>query len=147
MDENRKLEDELIDAWVLLTSTLKNTRLTNGMIYNEAIIMLFAYRKYRTDGEEAISFREIADKTKMAKSLVNRTIDALVGKNLLERVAGQDRRTTYVRPVAKNLSVFLNVHRQSLALAHTIVDIIGEEDAEAFVRLSQKIVDAKPLSD
>ncbi len=143
--EQQSLEESLITAWVNITGVLKNNRITQGLNYNEAIVMNIAYHHY-LKGEDA-SFKTIAQTTKMLKSLVNRTIDALVRKNLLERCEGEDKRTTFVRPVTENLEIFLKVHEQSLALARAAVEIIGEEDAKTFVRIAQKIAEADPLGD
>jgi len=141
MNDDKKIElnEQLITAWVKLTGILKNTRITQGMIYNEAIVMMLCYNRYREDGEGLISFREIVAETRMLKSLVNRTIDSLVKKQLLERVTGADKRTSFVRPVKENLDAFLTVHRSSLALAEKARSIIGDEDAAAFIRLTNKI--------
>lgn len=144
--DREQLGESLITAWVRLTSVLKNTRITQGMNYNEAIVMNITYRRFLEDGEGLTSFKSIVGETKMLKSLVNRTIDSLVAKELLERCDGADRRTTFVRPVKKNLEEFLRVHEQSLGIAQAVVSIIGKKDAETFVRISEKIVTADPLS-
>ncbi len=141
------LEEALITAWVKLTGSLKNTRITQGMNYNEATIMLIVYNRYRADGEGLVSFKELVRGTKMLKSLVNRTIDSLVRKNLLKRLDGTDKRTTFVRLVEENLNEFLLVHKQSLLLAERILNLIGEEDARTFVRIVEKITNADPLAD
>ena len=145
-EETKKseLEEALITAWVRLTGTLKNTRITQGMNYNEAIVMLLAYNRYREDGEGLVSFKEIVRETKMLKSLVNRTIESLVKKGFLERFSGEDKRKSFVR-IKGNLDTFLQVHENSLALARGIVELIGEEDARMFVRISEKINQANPL--
>ena len=141
------LEESLITAWVRLTSALKNSRITQGMNYNEAIVMLSVYDRYRKDGEGLTPFKEIVRETKMLKSLVNRTIDSLVKQNLLERSEGADKRTTFVRPVRENLDAYLRVHEQSLDLARKIISFIGEEDAKAVVRISEKISTVNPLGE
>ena len=138
-----ELQEDLIISWVRLTGLLKNIRLTRGMIFNEAVIVLIAYRRYRQDGVGVVSFREICDETKMLKSLVNRTIETLVQKGLLARYDGEeDRRTTYVRPIPENLNTYLHVHEKTLALAAKIIEIIGTEDAEAIVRVTNKLLEA-----
>ena len=144
---NEQLEEALISAWVRITATLKNTRITQGMNYNEAIIMLLCYNRFRSDNQGLVSFKEIVSETKMLKSLVNRTIDSLVKKGFLERCPGLDKRTTFVRPVKENMNAYLSVHEQSLMLARSIVNLIGEEDAQAFVRISDKIIAAKLLEE
>ena len=133
------LEEQLITAWVRLTGIFKNTRITKGMVYNEAIVMLVAYNRYREDGKGLVSFKEIVSETRMLKSLVNRTIDSLVAKGYLTRCEGKDKRTTFIRIVPENIGGFLEVHAHSLELARNMMQIIGTEDAEAFVRISDKI--------
>ncbi len=140
MDKNLMLEEDVIAAWVRLTGLLKNTRLTDGLQYNEAIIMNIVYRKYREDGVGEVSFKDLVTETSMLKSLVNRTIDSLVKRGLLERYSGEiDRRTSFVRPVRDNLHAYLELHERTLDMVHQIVEIIGRDDAEAFVRLSNKL--------
>ncbi len=143
MNEELRLEENVIAAWVRLTGLLKNTRLTKGMIYNEAVVMLIVNRKYEEDGVGLVSFKEIVAETGMLKSLVNRTIDSLVRKGMLLRTDGEtDRRTTFVKPVPENLSTYLTVHERTLSIVKRIIEIIGQDDAQAFVRLSDKITSA-----
>ncbi len=145
-NQRAELDEKLIASWVKLTGTLKNTRITHGMIYNEAVVMMLAYYRYREDGAGLISFKEIVAETKMLKSLVNRTIDSLVAKGFLVKFDGEDKRTTFVKLVPEKLDAFLAVHRRSVALADSILDIIGMEDAEAFIRIADKVGAADPLN-
>lgn len=132
--------DLLLKAWVRLSSILKNTRITKGLMYNEATVMLLVYNRYLADGEGVVSIKEITQKTQMLKSLVNRTINALEKKGLIERCEGEgDRRMGYVRCIREKLDVFLMVHNSSLKLAQDIIDIIGPEDTRAFIRIVQKL--------
>ena len=132
--------NQLLKAWVKLSSILKNSRITKGLMYNEATIMLLLYDRYLQDGTGMISIREITAETKMLKSLVNRTINALEKKGLLERCEGSgDKRVIYVKCIQEKLPVFLEVHNSSLRLAQGIISIIGPEDAETFIRIVQKL--------
>ncbi len=134
--------DELILAWVRLSGLLKNTRITKGLLYNEAIVMLLLYNRHREDGRGTVSMKEIVQRTGMLKSLVNRTVNSLTEKGLLERCTGEgDRRIQYVKCVEEKLPVFLEVHSASLALSDRIRSIIGEEDAAAFIRIVKKLDD------
>lgn len=132
--------DQLLRSWVKLSSMLKNTRITKGLMYNEATVMLLLYNRYQEDGEGLISIKEITAETRMLKSLVNRTINSLEKKGLLERCEGSgDKRVIYVRCIREKLPVFLEVHNSSLGLAQGIINIIGSEDTEAFIRIVQKL--------
>ena len=108
-----QLEEDLILAWIHATGVLKNTRITQKMIYNEAVVMSIVYERYREDGVGAVTFGEICRRTRMLKSLVNRTIGTLASRGFLERRTGEDKRTTYVVPVKKKLPEFLEEHERS----------------------------------
>ena len=146
-DADRQLEEDLVLSWIHATSALKNTRITQKMIYNEAVVMAIVYERWREDGVGAVSFGEICRRTRMLKSLVNRTIGTLASRGFLERRTGEDKRTTYVVPVKKKLPEFLEEHERSLALARRIIGLIGEEDARTFCRIAEKVFNADPLPD
>ena len=44
--ENIILNEQLLLAWVKLTGMIKNGRITKGLAYNEAIVMLLLYNRY-----------------------------------------------------------------------------------------------------
>ena len=133
-------EESLLEGWVSLSSILKNNRITKGLMYNESIVMLLAYRKYQKSESKKISIKEIIHITNMQKSLANRTVNALIDKNLLERCEGEkDKRVQYVRCVKENLETFLMVHQESLEIVRDIVSIIGEEDTDRFISIVGKL--------
>ena len=133
------MEDQflaLIQSWVQLSGILKNSRFTKELPYNEAIVMLQVYQA----GDKPVSMKEITAKTRMLKSQVNRTINSLETKGLLERCLGDgDRRVGYVRIIREKLNVFLRVHASSMEIAKNISQIIGPEDTEAFIRIVDKL--------
>lgn len=132
--ENRSLE--LIQAWIKLSSILKNTRFTKELPYNEAVVMLQLYQA----GSKPISIRQITANTGMLKSQVNRTINSLEEKGLLVRCASEgDRRIGYVRCVEERLDTFLQVHTRSMEIANSITQIIGADDADTFIRIVGKL--------
>lgn len=127
---------QLIQAWVRLSGMLKNSRFTKALPYNESIIMLQLYEA----GENPISIRQITAMTHMLKSQVNRTINSLEAKGLLERYqADGDRRLCYVRLCKEQLPLFLQVHSESMQIAKNIGDIIGPEDTDHFIRIVNKL--------
>lgn len=130
----------LLRSWVQLSGILKNSRFTKDLSYNEAIIMLMLYEKYQHDGIGILSVKDITSSTRMLKSLVNRTLNSLEAKGLLQRCEGEgDRRISYVRCVQDQLGVFLQVHASSMEIAGHIADIIGPDDTEAFIRIVSKL--------
>lgn len=141
--DNEQQKLRLLQAWVRLSATLKSSRITKGLQYNESIVMLLLYERYTADGVGMVSMKEIASETKMLKSLVNRTINSLEEKGLVARCdSGSDKRVIYVRCIHEKLDTFMEVHNSSLEIAQKIISIIGPEDADAFIRIVDKITGA-----
>ncbi len=140
MQDISTLENKLISSWVRLSGILKNSRMTKDLKYNEAIIMLSIYKRYVVDGIGLTSVKDIINETGMLKSLVNRTLGELEGKGLIRFMIGKkDRRTKYVVCVKEKLNTFLAVHNNSCVAANNIIEIIGVDDAAAFVRIADKL--------
>lgn len=136
------LQNNLILSWVKLSGIIKNNRITTGLKYNEAIVMLILYSRYLKDGVGLTSVQDIIKQTGMLKSLVNRTIGNLEQKGLIEYSVGtSDRRTRFVKFVKEKLDVFLAVHNSSLGVSQSIIDIIGEDDAQTFIKIVEKLSD------
>ncbi len=105
--------------------------------------MLSLYRRYLADGIGLTSVQDIIKETGMLKSLVNRTLGELEKQGLIVYTQGTlDRRTKFVKCVEEKLDVFLAVHNSSIKVAENIVDIIGEEDSETFIRIVDKLSNA-----
>ena len=137
------IENDLILSWVKLSGIIKNNRITTGLKYNEAIIMLSIYSRYLEDGVGLTSVQDIIKETGMLKSQVNRTLGELENQGLITFAKGtRDRRTKYVKCVEEKLDVFLTVHNSSVKVAENIIDIIGRQDAETFINIVEKLSDA-----
>ena len=137
---NQQLQNELILAWVRLSGIIKNNRITTTLKYNEAIVMLTVYSRYLKDGVGLTSVQDIIKETGMLKSLVNRTLGELESRGLIVFEKGTvDRRTKFVKCVKEKLEVFLSVHNTSLGVSQNIIDIIGSEDAKAFINIVEKL--------
>lgn len=140
---NQQLQNELILAWVRLSGIIKNNRITTTLKYNEAIVMLTVYIRYLKDGVGLTSVQDIIKETGMLKSLVNRTLGELESQGLIVFEKGTvDRRTKFVKCVKEKLEVFLSVHNTSLGVSQNIIDIIGSEDAKAFINIVEKLASA-----
>lgn len=138
--EDEALLEGVLRAWVGASGMLKSSRIMREMTYNEAVVMKLVYEQYRADGRGYTAVRRIVRETGMLKSLVNRTVNALCARGYLVKERGEaDGRSVFVRPVEERLPDFLAVHRRSLELVRQIVDIVGPEDAEGFIRMYEKL--------
>ncbi len=141
--EDKSLQENLVLSWINITGILKNNRITKNLSYNESIIMLYTYNKYRYENC-GISFKELVSSTKMMKSLVNRTLNSLKSKGLIAVDSDEaDKRSCIIYVVEDKLDVFLAVHAESLALSEKVISIIGEDDTRTFIKIVEKLNKAK----
>lgn len=142
----KALDEQVLSAWIRLNSVLKDSRMTKALTYNEAIVMNIIYERYVQDNTAMVSVKTITRETKMLKSQVNRTINALCEQGFIAKHRdSEDGRNLLVSLIAEKIPEFLSVHDRSLAMVQAIIDIIGEKDAQAFVRISEKVAKADPL--
>lgn len=135
-----ELEERLLSAWIGIHGILKSSRVTERMTYNEAVVMKLVYDQYKRDGVGGTAVSRIVEESHMLKSLVNRTINSLCAQGYLCRERDpEDARRLTVYPNMDRLPDFLAVHSQSLELAQTIINLIGPEDADRFVRMYEKL--------
>lgn len=138
--EQKELQERMLGAWIGINGMLKDSRMTQNLTYNEAIVMKLVYDQYKTDGVGRTAVQYIIRETRMVKSLVNRTVNSLCSQNyLLRERDGEDGRNLFVRPKVERLSDFLIIHQHSLQMVQSIIDVIGEEDARCFVRIFEKL--------
>lgn len=102
--------------------------------------MLAVYSRYLQDGEGFTSVQDIIKETGMLKSQVNRTLSELQKRGLIIEMQGtHDRRTKFVKCVKEKLDVFLTVHNSSAGVAQNIINIIGEDETQTFIKIVEKL--------
>ena len=139
--ENGELRERLLSAWIGINGFFKDSRMTRELTYNEAVVMKLVYDQYRADGVGRVPVQSILKRTNMLKSLANRTIDSLCAQGYL--VKERSGRALSLRLAPQRLADFLAVHQRPLALAQAVIDAIGPEDADRFVRICEKFLDAE----
>lgn len=136
------IREQLLTAWIGINSFFKDSRMTQALTYNEAVVMKLVYDQYRTDGQGRVAVQSILKRSRMLKSQANRTIDALCVQGYLVKERDEkDARALYVRPVPQRLGGFLEVHQRSLDTVQAVIDVIGPEDAREFVRICGKFLE------
>jgi len=129
--------DELLDAWLSLTSTLWNTRLVSSMTYNECHILGILLRR---SGEAAPqTATDLIARTHLLKSQMNKVLTALEEKGYIarERASG-DRRQLHIRLTDAGKAAYLAEHAHIDAFLDQLIARIGEERA---LRVAQELND------
>lgn len=129
------MKEELIQSWIELTAIIKNNRVTKNISYNEAIVLNYAYNAFLKG--EGLYTQEILKKTKMLKSLCNRTINHLIEKNYIRRETDKNQVVIYFNP--KKAEDYLKIHKETFETLKPIFEVLDEKDQMDFIRISHKI--------
>ena len=120
--------EQLLGAWLSLTSTLWNTRLVSSMTYNECHILGILLR-HKHDAVPQTATDLIA-RTHLLKSQMNKILTTLESKCFItrERASG-DRRMVHIRLAPAGEAAYIQEHAHIDTFLKSLIDRIGESKA------------------
>ena len=132
--------EELLSAWLRLSSRLWNERFVKGLSYNEAFVCnLLSSRLKESPQEPYMTAKELCFCTGLLKSQMNKTLNGLEKKGYIERRRfDSDRRLIHVRLLEPGSRAFLEEHRNILKVVDRVVCGLGESDARCMAVLMNK---------
>lgn len=120
--------EQLLSAWLRLSTTVNNNRLVPDMPYNESLICNILYRCRLEDPEKKITATDLCFETKMLKSQMNRTLTQLEAKNFITRErCSKDKRKIYIYLNSEQAQIYHEQHPKIIALLDVVTKQLGEE--------------------
>ena len=133
--------EQLLDAWLGLTSTLWNTRLVSSLPFNEAHVMGILLR----DGtpESPLTATDLIRRTRLLKSQMNKVLTRLEARGYVTRTrSSQDKRMIHVRLTEEGTAAYLQEHKGVKAILEALIGQIGIDRALSVASDLSEIVDA-----
>lgn len=135
-------QEAILQAWLRLSCVISNERLVTDLPYNESLVYHILYGHEKTDKEVYLTATDLCRETKMAKSLMNRTLNQMEEKELIVRERSkEDKRQVFVKLNLKNVEIYEAQHEKMLQIVRKIAEQIGEEKAgqalEIFVEVAK----------
>ncbi len=138
-----QLNEELLHAWLRVSTSIVNTRIVSEFSYNESLVCNALYRNMMEQGDSPLTATDLCGMTNMLKSQMNRTLNLLEVKGLITRQRStEDKRQVFVRFNQEKADVFDMQHARILKLLDDIIGELGVEKAEEIVRNLLDIADA-----
>lgn len=135
-----QLNEELLSAWLRLSSTIDNQRLVKGMSFNEALVcnlMVHARRQGRT-----LTARDLCQDSGILKSQMNAILLSLEKRGVIQRRQSQsDRRMVELHLLQPGLEEYLTSHRRILTLIDRLIDSVGPEKIRQLIPLLHEVVE------
>ena len=132
----QNINEKVLSAWLKLSTTICNERLSSELPYNESLICRILHRNAVENPEKQITATELCEQTNIQKSQMNRTLNSMEEKGLISRIRSKkDKRQVFVTINMENAEVYENQHRKVLDIVDTVLEKVGKEKAEEIVQL------------
>ena len=134
--------EALLGAWLRLSTSINNSRLTSDMPYNESLICNILYRNSIDTPERQLTATDLCNMTKMLKSQMNRTLNQLEEKNMITKERSfEDKRKIYICLNPVQVQSYLAQHTKILYLLDRVIEKLGDTDTETTIRIFHTISD------
>lgn len=132
--------EQLLDAWLNLTSTLWNTRIVSSLPYNEAHVMGILLRRSTKDAP--MTATDLIRRTRLLKSQMNKILTRLEALGYITRVRSvQDKRMIHVLLTEEGKTAYLKEHEGVEAILGQLVSRIGADRALSVAKDLREITD------
>lgn len=134
------LNEQLLDAWLSLSTTIINDRVVSEMPYNESLICNILYRNQRQDPSKRLTATDLCNETQMLKSQMNRTLNSMEKKGIISRErSDQDKRQVFVTFHPECAGAYRQQHDKILKMADAIIAKIGVPKTQEAIGLLEAI--------
>lgn len=128
--------EELLDAWLNLSTVINNEKLVSDMPYNEALICNILYRNQMQQDAQPLTATDLCGKTRILKSQMNRTLNSMEEKGLIARErSGKDRRQVLIRMDERKMQLYEKQHEKILKLVDALAEKVGRDRVPEIVEL------------
>ena len=125
------LNEELLYAWLRISTSIVNSRIVSEMSYNETLVCNTLYRNLLEHGGKPLTATDLCARTNMLKSQMNRTLNLLESKGVITRQRSmEDKRQIFVLFNPDKADVYNAQHARILKLLDDIIQDLGEDRAE-----------------
>lgn len=134
------LNEELLSVWLQLGNVIDNQRLVSTLPFNEAVVCGLLYRSQQIGTPMTAS--DLCSETRILKSQMNAILHSLEKKGFLQRRRSQaDLRQVQLQLLPEGIQVYLDSHRQTLALVDRLIDCVGSDSIQVLIPLLRQVVE------
>lgn len=122
------LEEELLRAYINMSVNIKENRLLSDLSFNEIMVMNLIV-------EEERSFKELEERLNILKSQLNRIINDLKAKGLVETYIPLNDKRKLIIKKGHNIELYNTEHERMLKLMSLVKNRLGEADFKKLIEL------------
>ncbi len=130
MDQKREIGEQLIKAWLNLSSTVWNRRVVSYMTFNEMSVCSLLKYQMDEDPQNRLTATDLCEKTRLFKSQMNKVLNTMETRGLIKRVrSDKDKRFVYIELTEEGVKQYLKEHEEIMTTIDSLVDAVGEDMA------------------
>ena len=123
-----KKNEQVLEAWLQMTTVINNERITPDLPYNESMICRYLYQNQDLD----VTATDLCNYMRMQKSQMNRTLTSMEKKQLITRIRSEkDTRKIY----DSMIKIYKKQHEKILKIVDELFDKIGYERQPEVIEL------------
>lgn len=121
-------EEDMLRSYINMSANIKENRLLSDLSFNEIMVMNLIV-------EEEMSFKEIQERLNILKSQLNRIINDLKTKGLIETYVPLDDKRKLMIKKGNNIALYFKEHEKMLNLMSLVKKELGENDFKKLIEL------------
>ena len=126
-----QINEELLSAWLRVSTSIINTRVVNELPYNEALVCNVLYRNTLEENSTPLTATDLCNSTNMLKSQMNRTLNLLESKGIITRQRSEtDKRQVHILFNLDEAVSYKKQHERILLILDAIIAQLGVEKTE-----------------
>lgn len=130
------INEEVLNAWLKLSTTICNEKIVSDMPYNESLICGLLRQNEKSCQGKRMTATELCSKLQMQKSQMNRTLNTMEEKGLIFRKRSEkDKRQVYVALNKENAGIYERQHAKILTFVDELLEKVGKDKAEEIIQL------------
>lgn len=131
----KSINEELLSAWLSVSTSIINTRVVNELPYNEALVCNVLYENSCCENNQPLTATDLCNKTNMLKSQMNRTLNLLENKGIISRQRSEvDKRQVHIIFDIKTAGAYRSQHQRILQLLDEIIAQLGPEKTQDVIK-------------
>lgn len=137
----KKLNEELLAAWLKMSATIRNNRVMKDMSYNEALVCNILSRAKAEGRGDTVTATDLCKETKLLKSQMNKILNSLEDMGLIKRVRDErDRRKAFIC-LSEDTSIYEEEHKRIMKFVDDVIRQVGAEDCRKLTELMCAVTD------
>ena len=136
---SKELHENLLSAWLRLSTGVRNDRLVQSMSFNEICVCNILYRS----SNKEITASDICDKTGMLKSQVNKVLTDMENSGMISRISSrEDKRKTLLMLTKQGEVKYLKEHENVMLIFNSLEKSMGAEKLKVSTEIFNELADA-----